>query len=314
MCVGPGCVPAQQLDYGGLQQLVADGEIPEALRWLPDVGTLRQKQARARHAINLDLPEQAVVVTADGASLQLRQPLPVEDWNAEISLLTGVCAARLMLGAGYGILRTVPPPTSKLGRRAAAARARPGGAVAAGGRTRRCALDPAPRRSPRGRLPRSGGEPAARGRLLGLRRPAAGAAVARRNWRSVRTCHRAPAPAGRPLRQPRSAWPYTRGNRVPDWVRAALPTLPATMAAADHRAHAVDRAVVDMTEAWLLRDRVGELFDAVVLDADDHAATIAVSAPAVRARCSGGGLRAGDLIKARLVSADVATRTVRFER
>ena len=35
-------------------------------------------------------------------------PHPVEDWNAEISLLTGTTAARLMLDAGIGVLRTLP--------------------------------------------------------------------------------------------------------------------------------------------------------------------------------------------------------------
>ena len=101
---------------------------------------------------------------------------------------------------------------------------------------------------------------------------------------------------------------------IPQWVRERLPSLPDAMSAADHRSHVADRAVVDMTEAWLLRDRVGEIFDVVVLDADDHAATVAVTEPAVRARCSGGGMAAGAAIKARLITADVATRTVRFER
>ena len=51
-----------------------------------------------------------------------------------------------------------------------------------------------------------------------------------------------------------------RKSVVPDWVRERLPTLPATMGEADRLAHEVDRAVVDMTEAWLLRDRVGQRF------------------------------------------------------
>lgn len=59
------------------------------------------------------------------------------------------------------------------------------------------------------------------------------------------------------------------------------------MAAADHRAHLADRAVIDATEAWLLRDRVGESFDATIIEADEHAATIMLDDPAVRARCSG---------------------------
>ena len=35
--------------------------------------------------------------------------VPVEEWNAQISLLTGRCAAALMLQGGVGLLRTLPP-------------------------------------------------------------------------------------------------------------------------------------------------------------------------------------------------------------
>lgn len=83
---------------------------------------------------------------------------------------------------------------------------------------------------------------------------------------------------------------------------------------ADHRAHEIDRAVIDATEAWLLRARVGEVFAAVVIDADERAGTVVLDHPAVRARCTGSGLPVGERIQVRLVSADVAKRSVRFER
>ena len=85
------------------------------------------------------------------------------------------------------------------------------------------------------------------------------------------------------------------------------------MASADHRAHAVDRAVLDLTEAWLLQDRIGQTFPAVVLSADEHAASISIDEPAIRARCTGASLQPGQLIQARLIEADVTSRTVRFE-
>ncbi|MDT0454098.1 RNB domain-containing ribonuclease, partial [Streptomyces sp. DSM 40473] len=44
-------------------------------------------------------------------------------------------------------------------------------------------------------------------------------------------------------------------------LRAALPELPALMAASDRRTHAVERAVVDLVEATMLSGRVGEVFD-----------------------------------------------------
>jgi len=99
---------------------------------------------------------------------------------------------------------------------------------------------------------------------------------------------------------------------VPDWVSSALASLPGEMQQADHRAHAADRAVVDATEAWLLRDRVGEPFAATVIDAEERTGTVVLDDPAVRARCDGTHLPVGERITVRLVTADVATRQVRF--
>jgi exoribonuclease R len=93
-----------------------------------------------------------------------------------------------------------------------------------------------------------------------------------------------------------------------------LPALPAEMQRADRLAHEVDGAVVDATEAWLLRDRVGATFAAVVIDADEHAGTVVLDEPPVRARCAGTGLRIGERIDVRLITADVGRRQVRFEQ
>ena len=62
------------------------------------------------------------------------------------------------------------------------------------------------------------------------------------------------------------------------------------MAGADHRAHEADRAVVDTVEAWLLREQIGNEFDAVVLDARPASAHIAVEDPPIRAGCDGANL------------------------
>jgi exoribonuclease R len=99
---------------------------------------------------------------------------------------------------------------------------------------------------------------------------------------------------------------------IPQWVRDRLDVLPEVMRAADQRAHEIDRAIVDATEAWLLHDRIGEVFDALVIDSDDRAATITLDKPAVRARCAGAALAVGEHIRAQLVEADVAKRSVRF--
>src|SRR5699024_11870448 len=42
-------------------------------------------------------------------ALPICHPHPIEDANAQISLMTGMAAAQLMLEHGAGILRTMPP-------------------------------------------------------------------------------------------------------------------------------------------------------------------------------------------------------------
>jgi len=90
-----------------------------------------------------------------------------------------------------------------------------------------------------------------------------------------------------------------------------VPQLPDVMGKADHRAHEVDRAVVDMTGAWLLSERIGQTFQATVLAADEKSATVALDEPAVRARCTGSDLPIGQRVGVRLIEADTASRTVR---
>jgi exoribonuclease R len=107
------------------------------------------------------------------------------------------------------------------------------------------------------------------------------------------------------------------GAEVPDRVREALPRLPEVMSKTDHVASAAERGAVDLAEAVLLANRVGEEFDATVLDVDDRkperGGTVALQDPPVRARCEGEKLPLGERIQVRLVEADPATRRVLFQ-
>src|SRR3954469_19854404 len=91
---------------------------------LREVGERRLALERARGGVRLAVPEQEIVREDDGWTVRYRVPLPSEEHNAQISLLTGMAAAALMLRAGCGILRTQPAPSAhaleRLRRQAAA--------------------------------------------------------------------------------------------------------------------------------------------------------------------------------------------------
>ena len=82
----------------------------EPFNLLEAVGRLRQRCEVERGGVSLSLPSQEVVKVGDRFKLAYEVSLPVEDWNAQISLLTGMEAARIMLEGGVGVLRTLPPP------------------------------------------------------------------------------------------------------------------------------------------------------------------------------------------------------------
>jgi exoribonuclease R len=302
-----------KLNYAGVQSDVDAGRAPEPVALLPEIGKLLLARGLARGAVNLPLPEQEVG-PADGGGWQLtlRAPLPTEDYNAQISLLTGMCAADLMLKAGVGLLRTMPAPqTDAVARLRAAAPALgvdwpegdPLGAVLA----RLDANDPraAAFVDQAAELMRGAGYVAFDG--TPPTDPGHGAVAAPY------------AHVTAPLR--RLADRYATevclavhdGQSPPGWATAALPKLPEVMTASGRVDSAAERGAVDLTEAVLLQSRVGEVFDAAVLDLDRKGATVALDDPPVRARCAGTGLPLGSRVRVRLAVADPAQRRVLFE-
>jgi exoribonuclease R len=71
---------------------------------------------------------------------------------------------------------------------------------------------------------------------------------------------------------------------------------------------------VDLVEAAVLHPRIGEVFEAVVVDVTDGkpGGQVQVTEPAVIARCDGDRLPLGERVPVRLTRADPATREVRF--
>jgi exoribonuclease R len=76
--------------------------------------------------------------------------------------------------------------------------------------------------------------------------------------------------------------------------------------------------VLDLVEAGVLEERVGEVFAGVVVDVDEKDPTrgsVVVQSPAVEGRLtsSGADLPLGTDVRVRLVTADVQERRVAFE-
>jgi exoribonuclease R len=102
-----------KLDYDGVQKSIEAGSADPMFAILEEVGELRKQREAARGGVSLPLPEQEINVDGENWSLEFRKMLPVEEWNAQISLLTGMGAATLMVYARVGLLRTLPPPDSR---------------------------------------------------------------------------------------------------------------------------------------------------------------------------------------------------------
>ncbi len=85
---------------------------------------MRERLEVERGGISLNVPEQEIVEKDGTYKLGYRAPLPADAWNAQISLLTGMAAADLMLAHGTGVLRTLPAaPDGAVGRLRRTARA-----------------------------------------------------------------------------------------------------------------------------------------------------------------------------------------------
>lgn len=304
-----------QLDYPAMQAAADEGRLPAAIAGLPEVGALRAALARERHAITLDLPDSEIERAPDGHwTLTLRAQLPIERHNAEISLLTGICAARIMLDGGVGLLRTLPSPSPTQVtalRKATAALGipwpddePPGDVISR--------LD--------GSRPRDAAflEDAVRLLRGAAYTPFDGTAPERTGHGGVGGPY---AHVTAPLR--RLADRYATevclalhaGRPVPAAVRAALPDLPAAMTAGDRVASALDKACSAAVAVFLLHGREGQTFPATVLQLDPERdrAVVVLHDPPVRANCAPDGLTEGSVITVRLLSADPATHRFRVE-
>ena len=304
----------EQLDYGQAQDEIDSGSARESLSLLATVGRLLESRERERGGVSLPLPEQEIVLADDGWRLEFRAPLPVEGWNAQISLLTGMAAADIMLYGQVGVLRSMPPADPGALRR-----------LRATAKALRIAW-PAELDYPefvRSLDPARPADAAMLNACTMLFRGAGyrafhGEMPAEAEHSALATDY---AHCTAPLRRLVDRYvgevclALCAGTAVPAWVVEALPALPQEMATADRRAKKYERSILDLVEVVLLSDRVGEVFPATVveLDEDRRHGTVVLTDPAVEAKVSGEDLPLGRQIQVRLVTADLERGAVAFE-
>lgn len=100
----------EQLSYPEAQRRADAGD--ELMGLLREVGERRIALESVRGGASLDMPDEEIELVGNDWTILRREMSPVEQWNAQISLMTGMEAARLQLQAGRGILRTMPKPSA----------------------------------------------------------------------------------------------------------------------------------------------------------------------------------------------------------
>ncbi|RDI65189.1 RNB domain-containing ribonuclease [Nocardia pseudobrasiliensis] len=313
-----------RLDYAGVQADADAGRLHPSIAALPEFGRLRIEAGLARGAIGLRLPAQSVVPDGHDKGggqhwqLVLEPRTEADDWNEQISLLTGMCAARIMLGetgdsgGRIGLLRTMPaPPPAAVEsmRRTAAALGIDWPAETSVGRML-AALDT---ETPAALVLMSEATGLLRGAtytVLGDEAPA----VVEHSGIGAPYAH-VTAPLRRLADRYATEICLARcaGTPVPRWVRDGLSEAAESMRRGDAVAGKLERACLDLTESTVLADRLGSVFRAVVVREANGSrpAEIFVAEPPVVAKCVGSPPE-GWQVRVRLVESAPATRTVTF--
>ena len=286
--------------------------IDRSLSLLATIGALRQQQEADRGGVSLNLPAQEVVRRDGHYELEFDRSLPVEGWNAQISLLTGMVAGRAMFDANLGVLRTLPQASEQDVQQ-----------------LRRIARvldidwphDQGYATFVRGLEPTS---PAVNAFLLQCTRLFGGAGYVGFDGEVPdHPIHGAIASVYAHVTAPLRRLVDRFGNEIllalyqgrtaPSWAVEALDQLPSLMGRARQRESSLDRALLDMAEALTLEHHVGEMFHAVVIDLHRNQARVQIAEPAVVAHIDARDHALGDVVKLMLASVDVNSRRIEFE-
>lgn len=304
-----------KLDYSSVQQSIDAGTADEVFGLLKELGELRLAREADRGGVSLPLPEQEIDIEGEQWKLEFRSLHPVEEWNAQISLLTGFAAAHLMINAKVGLLRTLPPVDERDVKRLH--------------RTARALKIDWPDQTPYPEFIRSldPTQPSHAAMVVASTRLLRGSGyvgfdgqVPEQSQHSALASEYSHVTA--PLRRLVDRYALeicvaiTAGTEVPAWVLEKLDTVPDVMRDSGRRGNQYENAILNLVEAAALAPRVGESFAAVIVereDKDDRKGTVTVQDPAIEAAVSGTApLPLGTDVQVTLTKADVATRRVEF--
>ncbi|HEU5222756.1 MAG TPA: RNB domain-containing ribonuclease [Candidatus Lumbricidophila sp.] len=304
-----------KLDYQTAQRIVdgdASVEVGEdaaaTVRLLPAIGVLRVALEQERGGASLNSPDEEIVADPHGGySINRRAPLPVENWNAQLSLMTGMEAARLMLSARVGVLRTMPAPEQ---RQLAQFRHR---TVAFG--------LPWPTDMPYGEYLRTLDPTDSRALAVlqaatTLFRGAGYTTFAGETpVNPIQAAVAAPyAHVTAPLRRLVDRWglviceAIANSRPVPAWALDSLAAVPELMRAATTASSRLDAEALNRVEAALLASRIGETFDAVLIAVEHTRGTVQIAEPPVTASCNVAADAApGTQLRVRVEASDIGT-------
>ena len=283
---------------------------------LPDAfGELARRIARAeeaRGAARIEPLEQEVhALDGGGYDISFRPRLQSEDDNAAMSLATNLAIADLLYAAGTGLFRVMPEPDVRAEQRLRHTARALGIEWAADAKLADF------ERSLDGQNPKSAAL------LMAIRRAGGGASyvpftAGQRPWHAAMAATYAHGTA--PLRRladryvVMAALAVANNQPVQESVAAAFPNLPPVMQRADDTGRQIERAVIDLAETALLSAQSQRTFSAVVTDVDDRGAHIQLCDLPVVSRVDGHRLAPGDDLRVRVVSTDIASRSVKLER
>lgn len=287
---------------------VGESDLPEGFA---ELAARIQAAENRRGAARVDPPEQEVAARGKGRyALIFRARLLSESRNAALSLATNMAVAEALRARGTGLFRVMAEPDAAGVRRLR--------------ETARAFGLTWPERATLAQFERmlDPGDAKQAAFMLAIRRAGSGAGY--EPYRpGVVPWHAAVAAtythATAPLRRladryvVRAALAVANGQPVPETVTNAFEKLPEVMRRTDAIAGRIERAAIDLAEAVMLADRVGDAFDAVVTDADERGVRLQLCEVPVVARLATNGFEPGDAVRVRLAEVDSARGTVRFE-